>query len=645
MGRHPLRIIITLALLCTPGSLLLAADEKPELLVEIAKNQLYEGESVQYQVTLNHTDERVKPDMSAFTDFKVKLLQSSPINFSSTQIINGKRTDTVLRGMRYIYSLTPQTTGELEVPAPTVTLSNGEKLVGRTLALNVRPPGEQDLVKLYITASPQSVFPTQEFEVTLSVAIKALPDDLADRDPLSFLRRQLPQLEIPWVSEKQLPEGIQPTSSANRWLTNLQSASGVGFNINNVMTQSGSLFDMGRRPAAFAPQAKRVTLPDATGKDTTYWFYEFPRRFVADRPGQFSFGPATLKGGFVTGVSESGQLYGENIFASAQPITIVVNDVPTEGQPDDYCGAIGKFNNWNATFNPTQTRVDSPVTLTLTLRGTGSTADIKPLDLEKIPAIAKNFKTYEGTRQDDDGVVKFVYTLRPENENIKEFPAVPVSYFDVETGRYETLTTRPVPIEVGPAEKLSSSQIVGAGGLMNKHQELQVSSEGIFANVTDPAEVYDQSARPELWFSVLGGLVLAYIIIAFGTKRYRRLHEDENRVRRRGAIGRAKGRIAEGRRLLKDGQTTRGAEEVHAALAGLVATAAGLPESGMTTTDACRQLKDFGAEEQLIDDLRELFETCDATRYGGSDATLHGLIDKLDSLMTQTASTLKKQLK
>lgn len=360
MGSHPLKIIITLALLLTSGSILFAAGEKPELLVELGKSQLFEGESVKYQVTLNHTDERVTPDLSAFTDFQIKLLQTRPINFQSTRIINGKRTDTVLRGVQYTYSLTPLTTGELVIPAPTVTLASGEKLVGRTLPLDVRLPSEQDLVKLYITASPQSVFPTQEFEITLSVAIKALPDELADRDPLSFLRRQPPKIELPWCNDQHLPKGIQPTTNANRWLTNLQSSSGIGFSINNVATQSGSIFDMGRRLAAFEPTPKRVTLPDASGEDATYWFYEFPRRFVADRSGQFKFGPATLKGGFVTKVSDTGQLLGENLFVSAQPVTVVVNDVPTDGQPADYCGAVGQFRGWNATFNPTQTRVDSP---------------------------------------------------------------------------------------------------------------------------------------------------------------------------------------------------------------------------------------------------------------------------------------------
>lgn len=643
MGMNPLKIILTFAFLFASSSFLLAADEKPELIVELGKNQIYEGESVQYQVTLNHVDKPTEPDMSAFTDFQVKLLGTQPMNSRFTQIINGERTDIVRRGMSYLYSLTPLKSGELTVPAPTVTLTSGETLVGRTFSLEVKPPSEQDMVKMSIAASPQSVFPTQEFEVTLAVAIKALPDELADREPLSFLRRQLPQLEIPWCSDQHLPEGIQPKTDIKDWLTDLQSHSGSGFGINNVTVQSGFMFDMDRRPAAFEPAPKKVTLPDAEGKDTTYWFYEFPRRFVADRPGEFTFGPATLKGAFVTGFSGEGQLRGENIFVTARPITVTVNDVPTENQPESFCGAVGRFTGWTATFNPTQTRVDSPVTLTLTLSGTGSTADVKPLDLAKVPEVADHFKTYEGTRQDERGEVKFVYTLRPKSEKITEFPAVPLSYFDVATGKYETLTTRPIPIEVGPAERLSTSQIVGAAGLMNQGHELQVSSEGVFANVTDPGEVYDQSPQPELWFGLLAVLTVAYLLLLFGTKRYRRLHQDVERVRRRSAVGRARGRIAEGRKLLGAGQTTQGAEAVHAAFARLIAAAAGLPESGMTTADACRRLKEFGAEEQLIHELRELFETCDATRYGGADATLHGLVDKLDTLFNQTVTTLKKQ--
>ncbi|MGD9128303.1 MAG: BatD family protein, partial [Planctomycetia bacterium] len=609
------------------------------------QSQFYEGESVKYQVTLNHVKEAVKPDMSEFKDFQVKLLQSHPINSRYTQIINGHRIDIVRQGVVYLYSLTPRTTGKLTIPGPKVTLSSGETLVGPTRSLEVQRLGKQDLIKIFLTATPEVVFPTQEFELSVTVAIKALPGELADRDPLAPLKRQLPKLTIPWCDDENLPEGILPKQNLKRWLTDLQSATGTGFAINNFVVRSGFMFDfdLRDRAAAFEPTPKKETMKDASGEEATYWIYEFPRLFVADRPGEFTFGPATINGAFVTGVSEEGRIEGRRIFSSTKPATVKVQEVPTEGRPENYCGAVGRFRGWTSNFNPTKTRVDSPATLTLTLTGSGSTIDVEPLDLATIPEIAENFKTYEGTRQDERGAVKFVYSLRPENEKIHEFPPVSVSYFDVDTGRFETLTTQPIPIEVGPAERLTSSQITGPGGLINRNQKLEANSEGNFGNVVDPAEIHDQTPQPKLWFGVLGGLAGLYIVVAFGTKRYRRLHEDPDRKRRRSAVGVARGRIAEGRKLLRTGETNRGAETVHAALAGLIAAAVGVPESGMTTADACRRLESFGADAQLIADLRELLETCDATRYGGADATLHGLVDRLDTILNQTITTLKRQ--
>ena len=45
------------------------AAQQPELIVEIEKQEIYEGESVLYRLTLNHVDQPVEPELPGFTDF------------------------------------------------------------------------------------------------------------------------------------------------------------------------------------------------------------------------------------------------------------------------------------------------------------------------------------------------------------------------------------------------------------------------------------------------------------------------------------------------------------------------------------------------------------------------------------------------
>ena len=68
-----------------------AAGAEPEVLAELARNRIYEGESVQYTVTLNRVRNPSPPDLSGLKDFKVALIGNtagsggSPIRPSSTR--------------------------------------------------------------------------------------------------------------------------------------------------------------------------------------------------------------------------------------------------------------------------------------------------------------------------------------------------------------------------------------------------------------------------------------------------------------------------------------------------------------------------------------------------------------------------------
>jgi hypothetical protein len=92
----------------------------------------------------------------------------------------------------------------------------------------------------------------------LTVAVKALPEPVADRNPVTVLRR-LPALSIPWANDDSLPAGIHPELSWQKWLGAWQNDRG-GFSVNNVGAQSAfSFFDDARldfRPSRAARREK-----------------------------------------------------------------------------------------------------------------------------------------------------------------------------------------------------------------------------------------------------------------------------------------------------------------------------------------------------------------------------------------------------
>ena len=152
--------------------------------------------------------------------------------------------------------------------------------------------------------------------------------------------------------------------------------------------------------------------------------------------------------------------------------------MPEEGRPDNYIGAIGRFR-FGAELAPLKAKTGDPMTLTLTLSGQGALDNAAAPDLSKIPEVAENFKIYEATEQTKGDQRQFTYSVRPLKEGIHEFPAVSVSYFDMDQEKYVTLASAPIAIDVEKADQLAGRDIVGtSGGLSRGRGDLEMRRKG-----------------------------------------------------------------------------------------------------------------------------------------------------------------------
>ena len=96
-----------------------AAAEQPEILVELERNRIYEGQSVVYHVIVNHVDNPPEPDLKGLkTDFAAAALGQRSLNSHMVTIIDGHMSEVVRSGRQYDYRLTPKRTGVLTIPGP-----------------------------------------------------------------------------------------------------------------------------------------------------------------------------------------------------------------------------------------------------------------------------------------------------------------------------------------------------------------------------------------------------------------------------------------------------------------------------------------------------------------------------------------------
>jgi len=207
-----------------------------------------------------------------------------------------------------------------------------------------------------------------------------LPNE-SQRDPLSPLHRQPPHIEVNWVD---LPAGLSGDQKS-RWLEKLLSEDGSGFTLNDLTTQSRSIFD-GPRAAVFGLAKGRESRKGRDGHTINYFVYELKRTLTPEKTGTYSLGPAVIKGTFVDAI-EGGSYTGRRLVAIAPSVQVDVREVPLP-RPATFCGGIGNYR-LVAGASPPALRVGDPLTLKLDFErepGSGSLDLIAAPDLGAIPA-------------------------------------------------------------------------------------------------------------------------------------------------------------------------------------------------------------------------------------------------------------------
>ncbi len=610
------------------------AFQSPEIRVGVSADEIFVGESVDYTVEIRNTENPAAPDMSAMKElFDVVATGDQARNQSSTTIINGRVSQSVFYSHVYQFRLTPKQAGELLIPAPVATV-DGKTLTGRKLSLRVIKPEPQDLVLAEINVSQTRVYPTQPFTVTLRIFVRPLLDD-PNADPLRPLRRDPPHIEAGWVDT---PDGLS-ASDKSEWLQPLLARRTGGFTLNNISSGGGFFSET----AVFDLSNGRESKKDSQGETVRYFKYELTRTFTAERYGTYTFGPAVIKGAFVSGVGADGYL-ARRIVATTSAVEVEVREVPVP-RPANFCGGIGEFSA-TARVSTTKLRVGDPLSLTLELKrkaDSGSLELVSAPDLSAIEQLAADFEIIdkEPTGRVDGQVKEFIYVMRPKRAEAN-IPALSFSTFDPVNETFREVSTQPIALEVSGSVGLNSGDLVGT--ISPTSSSLKSRSEGIFQNITDPDLVRDESVGWYSWGQAIAGSWIASGITTAVVLLRRRKSSDTVGQRRQQARRNANRRVSEARNVLSRGDAQAALREVRMAVIGFVADSCNRVSEGLTPSDIDQILIDakIAAEDRRV--VKELLESIEALEYGAGLTNDPGsTIDDAAKWIGRVAPTLERR--
>lgn len=456
------RLAIASLFFCFLSLPLLAADVTVN--VQVSRQTIYLGESFNLNIGVDGADQGVAtPDLSSLAQADVQFLGSHSNSRSSISVINGRVKREIYQGRIFVYQIKPLAKGRFQAGPIRVTVS-GKTYQNQGVVVDVTGVEQQDSVLAKVSASAPAVLVEEPFTVTLSIAVADLPEPYAkENEPL--FGNAPPQLSVDFLEINRQQEPGLKGPDLNQLLNGLIDQSGRQpcFSLNNYqnrdMMNIGSFFD----GDPFQPRPIRFRLPVTRKKinGKSYREYTLTLNYVANKEGDFTFGPLTFKGKIIAGVNEAQQAISQDVYTIGPAVTVRVTPPPDEGRPDCFIGAVGRHVEAMASLDASSCKVGDPLTLTLEVKGGVSISNMRTPILGLQQELMRDFRIYDENVKSETlpNGKRFTYQVRPLREGTLEFPPVKIGYYNSEHRTYEILKTQPLPLQAKPTTQIATTRV------------------------------------------------------------------------------------------------------------------------------------------------------------------------------------------
>ena len=309
------------------------------------------------------------------------------------------------------------------------------------------------------------------------------------------------------------------------------------------------------------------------------------------------------------------------LVVSSEALEIRVAPLPAAGRPEGFSGLVGTFE-ITATAAPAIVKVGDPIALEITVNGLGDLSSLTELDLVHFGA-AGDFRVAAQRVDRSPGQfpsgATFRTTLRALHESVTVVPPVGLSYFDSQRGTYTEVVSAPIALEVQPARQVTLRDVEGSALPEDEGAGLFAAAAGIAHNYEGERllrrQRFDTAAFVRSWG---GALLLAGgpLAVGIGTiwRRLRMLVAATPGSR--GALTRLRREIAD------SGGDAAG---MAAALYEYLRVRLGRDVMPIGPNLLAETLQGRGVGLQQVDELREVLEGLDASRYGGVGDSMEAL--------------------
>ena len=329
-------------------------------------------------------------------------------------------------------------------------------------------------------------------------------------------------------------------------------------------------------------------------------------------------------------------------------VNLTVESLP-QPKPADFSGLVGKLS-LSTKVSTTEVEANQPITITLKLQGSGNLKMLKnptlqfPQDFETYePKATNNFNTTDAGLS---GSKTIEYLVIPSHDGDFVIPAATISYFDVASDSYKTLSTEPISIRVNKGtQSVSNAPIVSN---FTGQEKVEVLATDIRYINTDEPNIKPVGrmivGSMFFWLFYIISLVITIgLIIIFRKQARDNANVALMRNKKANKVARRRLKVAE--REYKAGNKDTFYDEILKALWGYLSDKLSIPVSELNKDNISLRLSQRGVEDAFIQEFVKLLNDCEFERYapiGNKESAMRHTFESTEKLISTLEATIKR---
>ncbi len=328
---------------------------------------------------------------------------------------------------------------------------------------------------------------------------------------------------------------------------------------------------------------------------------------------------------------------------SAGSKVINVKALPENGKPEDFSGAVGRF---NFQVKPSKTVLKNGESLDLDISVAG-TGNLKLFTLPK-PVVPSALEMYDPVHDENvttpltgmTGKISDKYTIIPQYKGNYQIKPLRFTYFDLSSNSYKTMTSEPITLNVLEGPNIANSGKTNLNDVTKTKFEAAKSFAYIKQKTTLKSTKKEDFLGSGLFYSLVMLPFLAIPFFVVGKRRKEALDNDVigNRIKKSNALA---------KKYLGDAKKHLGNKEpfyiaLEKAMHNFLKAKLNIETSEMSKEKISDILLLRKANPETVSDFLQLTENCELARYAQSSETaIQQDYDKAVVIISE----LEKQLK